>query len=87
MRASSSPTPKGLAEVVVGAGVERRDLVALLAARREHDDRHRGPLAQPPHHLEAVHVGQAEVEDHDVGLARLAASRSPSAPVAASSSR
>ena len=28
------------------------------------------PLAQPPDHLEPVDVGQAEVEDDDVGLAR-----------------
>ena len=31
---------KGLADVVVGAGVERGDLVALLAARRQDDDGH-----------------------------------------------
>ena len=60
-----------LGDVVVGAGVERRDLVRLLAARREHDDRHGGPFAQPPDHLEAVEVGQAEVQDDDVGLSRL----------------
>ena len=52
-----------LGDVVVGAGVERRDLVGLLAARREHDDRHRRPFAQPPDHLEPVEVGQAEVQD------------------------
>ena len=75
-----------LGHVVVGAGVERGDLVALLAARRQHDDRHRAPLAQPPDDLQAVHVGQAEVEDHDVGLAR-ATSTSASAPCRASKSR
>ena len=61
---------EGLGQVVVGAGVERGDLVALLAARRQHDDRHVRPLAQAPDHLQAVDVGQAEIEDDDVGLAR-----------------
>ena len=59
-----------LAHVVVGARVERRDLVALLAAGREHDDRDVGPLAHAPDDFEAVHVGQPEVDDDDVGLAR-----------------
>ena len=59
-----------LGDVVVGAGVERRDLVPLLAPRREDDDRNGRPLAQPADHVEAVHVGQAEIEDDDVGLAR-----------------
>ena len=60
-----------LGNVVVGPGVERRDLVRLLAARREHDDRDRRPGAQPLDHLEPVEVGQAEVQDDHVGLARL----------------
>ena len=59
-----------LAHVIVRAGVERRHLVALLAARGEHDDRDVRPLAEPPDHLEAVHVRQPEVHDDDVGLAR-----------------
>ena len=32
-----------LGDVVVGAGVERPDLLALVADRREHDDRHLAP--------------------------------------------
>ena len=32
---------EGLDQVVVGAGIERRDLVGFAAARRQHDDRHR----------------------------------------------
>ena len=59
-----------LAHVVVGAGVEGDDLVALLAARRQHDDGHRAPLAQAANHLQAVHVGQAQVHDHHIGLPR-----------------
>ncbi len=79
--------PERLGEVIVGAGVERRDLVALLAAGGEHDDRHVAPLPQPPDHLQAVEIGQAQVEDDEVGLARSAASISPSSPVVASCSR
>ena len=59
-----------LGQVVVGAGVERRDLVVLAAARRQHDDRHRRPLAQVADEVDAVAVGQSEVEQHQVGRAR-----------------
>ena len=47
MRASSSPARKGLRHVVVGAGVERGDLVALLASGRQDDDGDGRPLAHP----------------------------------------
>src|SRR6266540_6079537 len=60
--------PEGLADVVIGAGVQRRDLVPLLAARREDDDRHGGPLAQPADDVDAVGVRQSEVDDDDVRL-------------------
>ena len=43
-----------LGHVVVGPGVERRHLVALAVAHREHDDRHRAPAAQPADHVDAV---------------------------------
>ena len=59
---------EGLADVVIGAGVERRDLVPLLASRRQDDDRDGGPLAQPTNHFEAVHVGQSQVDDDDIRL-------------------
>ena len=56
------------AHVVVGARVERRDLVALLTARRQHDHGHGGPFAYATDHVQAIHVGQAEVDDDDVRL-------------------
>ena len=56
-----------LGHVVVGAGVERLDLVRRVGARRQHDHRRRQPAAQPVEHLDAGHVGQAEVEDDHVG--------------------
>src|SRR5262245_50219941 len=43
-----------LGDVIVGAGVERLDLGALLGARRQHEDRHRRPGADPPDDLDAV---------------------------------
>ena len=60
--------PERLGHVVVGAGVERRDLVRLRVARRQHDDRHALHAAQPADHVDAVDAGQPEVEDDDVGM-------------------
>ena len=61
---------EGLRQVVVGAGVERRDLVVLAAAGRDHDDRHAAPLADPPRQIDAVAVGQAEVQQDQLGVVR-----------------
>ena len=60
--------PERLGHVVVGAGVERRDLVGLAVAHRQHDDRHRAPAPQPADHVDAVDAREPEVEDHDVGV-------------------
>src|SRR5262245_61701761 len=60
--------PERLRHVVVGAGVEGRDLPALLLPHREDDDRDRGPAAQAADHLDAVDPGQAEVEHDEVGV-------------------
>ena len=60
--------PERLRDVVVGAGVEGGDLVALALAHREDDDRNDGPAAQAADHLDAVDSGQAEVEDDEVGV-------------------
>src|SRR6266566_6323751 len=60
-----------LGDVVVGAGVEALDLIAPAVARGEDEDRH-GPAGTPPglEHRDAVHLGQADIEDHRiVGLA------------------
>ena len=46
--------PDRLGDVIVGAGVERRDLLALVADRREDDHRRAAPRAQL-----AAHVGAA----------------------------
>ena len=55
-----------LDQVVVGAGVEAGDDVELLVARGEDQDREVGPRgAQPPADVDAVDVGQPEVEDDE----------------------
>src|SRR5947199_297329 len=61
---------EGLADVVVGAHVEGRHLVALLTARGQDDDRDVRPLAQPAGHVDALGVRQPEIDDDDVRLAR-----------------
>ena len=61
---------EGLGHVVVGAGIEPDDTVALAGARRQHDDGHggrRGALAQDAAHFEAVQHRQIQVEHHQVG--------------------
>ena len=58
---------EGFGDVVVGAGVERVDLVRGVGARGQHDDGHGGLLAQRGDDRGAVDVGQSEVEDDQVG--------------------
>ena len=59
-----------LREVVVGAGVEAEDLVALVAAGGEHEDGREAEvrvLAQALARLEPVHLRHHDVEHDDVG--------------------
>ena len=56
---------KRLGQIVVGTGIERADFVRILAARRDHDNRHARPCAHRLHHLDAVHIGQAQIEQHN----------------------
>ncbi len=58
-----------LGDVVVGAGVERGDLVVLAVARGEDDDRYVAERAHPAQGLDAVEIGKAEVEQHDIRTA------------------
>ena len=53
-----------LRQVVVGADLEPDDLVDVLVARGQHQDRHVGALAQPLADLDPVDVRQHQVE-HD----------------------
>jgi hypothetical protein len=56
-----------LGDVVVGALVEGQHLAMIRAVGGQHDDGDVGPRAQPAADVDAVDVGQAEVEDDDVG--------------------
>ena len=68
-----------LDDVVVGAEPEPAQLVAVVAARGEEQQRHVGLLADAPAQLEARGAGQHHVEQHAVDLLRLqsAAARRP----------
>ena len=68
-----------LRHVVVGAGVERRDLLALVADDREDDHRHGLHVRSSRHDLGAAHVGEHEIEDDRVGRATAAAVKACSA--------
>src|SRR3569623_40443 len=59
-----------LGEVVVGARIERCNLVFLLSARRQDDHRRRKPFAQASEHVEPVLIGQAKIENNQVGRLR-----------------
>ncbi len=62
-----------LGDVVVGAGIEAEDGVGLGIGAGQHQDRHPHAAApQQPAHLAPVHVGQADVENDEVEMARLA---------------
>ena len=56
--------PEGLGDVVVGATVESEHLALLAVESGKDDHRHVRPLPQPPADLDAVDVGETEVE-HD----------------------
>ena len=55
-----------LRHVVVGAGVERTDLLALVADGGDDDDRHAAPLAHLAADVDAAAVRQHEVEQDGV---------------------
>jgi hypothetical protein len=57
-----------LDDVVVRAELEPHHPVDLLAPRADDDDRHAGALSKPPADLQAVQVGQTEVEQNEVCL-------------------
>ena len=57
---------EGLGDVVVGAGVERPDLLALVADRGEDHDRDLAPAPDVGRDLDPVAVRQHEVEDDRV---------------------
>ena len=58
---------KWLRQIQRGAGVHRGTPALVVATCRQHDDGQRAVGGMAPHelqHLDAVHVGHIEVEDH-----------------------
>jgi hypothetical protein len=62
------PDGERLGDVVVGAAVEGRHLVRFRSPSGEDDDRDSRPLPQPADDVEAVQIGQPEVQNDEVGL-------------------
>src|SRR6185295_16928374 len=52
--------------VVVGTQFEQVNLLGFTGAHREHDDRHARPGADALDYIGAVHVREAEVDDHEI---------------------
>ncbi len=58
---------KGLGQVVVGACVERADFLRFGKARRQHQHGRAGPASEVRDERNAIAVGQAEIEEHEIG--------------------
>ena len=54
---------KGLGDVIISARIECGDLFRLASTHGQHDHRHLRPLAQFAQQLDAVAVGQTEIQD------------------------
>lgn len=62
---------EGLAYEIVGARIERLDLVFFLPTRGEDEDRNLTALANGADHFEAIPIRQPQVQQNEIGLARL----------------
>src|SRR5438105_10650449 len=60
--------PEGLGQVVVSAKVQSDNLVAFGFTRGEHDDWRACSLADGSDDIQAVHIRQAKIEEHQVGM-------------------
>ena len=58
-----------LGDVVVGARVKGCDLLSLRDPRGQDDDRHGRPSPKASDHVDAVDVGESEIEYDRVGMA------------------
>jgi len=58
--------PKWLGQVIIRPGIQGSHLFRLLLAHREDNNGILGPLAQLAGHFEAIDVGQAQIENHQV---------------------
>src|SRR5262245_19503773 len=76
------PWIERLGEIVVGAHLEPHHLVHIFALGGEHDHGQGGTVgegADPAAYLEAVHAGEHDVEEHDVGPALVEDGETPRA--------
>ena len=62
---------EGLGHVIVRPELQADDRVDILGARGQHQDRHVAAAAKLPADLEAVHLGQHQVQHHQVRVAAL----------------
>ncbi len=60
-----------LGDIIVGAQVECGDFRLFLLARRQHENRDSGPLADLTNNLGPVHIGKPQIEQDDVWISRL----------------
>src|SRR5512135_2513421 len=51
-----------LGQIVVGTRIERLDLLGLVDARRQHDDRYEVPSAEITDEVDAIPVGKPEIQ-------------------------
>ena len=58
---------KWLGDVVISAGIQRRDLSRFLLLDGQNDDRRLRPLAHEPRDLNAIFVGQPQVQHDQIG--------------------
>jgi hypothetical protein len=65
-----------LRDVVVRPELEPDDLVELVVAGRQHDDRDRAPGAQAAAHFQPVQLREHDVEDHEVDVVLIEAGES-----------
>ena len=79
--------PERLRDVVVGARVERGDLLGLVTDDREHEDRHLAPLAELATNLHAARRREGRGRGSIASGGRMAAAASASSAVAASRPR
>lgn len=57
-----------LGQIVVGTDIERLDFILFVRTCREHENRHLRPATQMADEVDAVAIGQAEIEHHQSGL-------------------
>ena len=74
---------KGLGQVVIRAQLQADDAVHCVALGREHEHRHAGGCAgqgaDAAAHLQAVHAGEHEIENDQIGRAFLHGSQAAGA--------